>query len=50
MDLTRNVILLLCAIAAAVVFTLMGFGAWDYEHELGVLGLAVTLGLASRLP
>lgn len=50
MDLTRNVILLLCAIVAAIVFTLMGFDVWTYEHPFGILGLAVTLGLASRLP
>jgi hypothetical protein len=50
MALNRNVLLLLCAIAAAIVFTLMGFNVWTYEHPFGVLGLAVALGLASRLP
>jgi hypothetical protein len=43
---------LILAIICAVVFTVMAFGwIWDtFDHPYGFLGLAVTFGLASRLP
>ena len=50
MVITRSLILLVCAVAAAVVFTIMAFNIWVYDYPFGVLGLAVALGLASRVP
>jgi hypothetical protein len=34
----------------AAIFTVMAFDWITYEHPFGFLGLAVTSGLASRLP
>jgi hypothetical protein len=48
--MTRSVVLLVLAVVAAVVATLIGFTVFDWEYYGGWLGLAVALGLASRLP
>lgn len=47
---TLRLIFLILGIAAAVVFTVVGFDWVTVDHPFGWLGLAVTFGLASRLP
>lgn len=50
MNATIRIVLLVLAIVCAVVFTLFGFDWISSDHPFGWLGLAVALGLASRLP
>lgn len=50
MTVTWHLFLLVVAIVCAVIFTLMGFDIISSDKSFGWLGLAVTFGLASRLP
>jgi hypothetical protein len=45
-----KLIFLVLAIICAAIFTFCAFDWFTYEHPFGFLGLAVTFGLASRLP
>lgn len=45
-----HLVLLAFAIVFGAIFTLIAFDVITYDKPFGFLGLAVTLGLASRLP
>jgi hypothetical protein len=45
-----KLIFLIVAIICAAVFTVVGFGWVTVDNPFGWLGLALTFGLASRLP
>ena len=49
-SVNRSLIFLIVAIVCAVIFTLMGFDVISSDKSFGWLGLAVTFGLASRVP
>jgi hypothetical protein len=47
---TYHLVLLAFAIVFAAIFTVMAFDWVKFDYPFGFLGLAVTFGLASRLP